>query len=160
MSFEENRKEDAGCPKPDAASEAVVHPVLGPAPNPILDPILEQALGNFRQCVQAWSETAYSRPRIAAPVAAHRNWRLATGWALGCVLAAGSLMGGLFDRHHRQVMARMKVEQEASQRQLAIQRRARNADEDLLATVDSDISRAVPAAMEPLAQLMDDDADQ
>ena len=33
-------------------------------------------------------------------------------------------------------------------------------DEDLLATVDSDVSRGVPAAMEPLAQLMDDNGTQ
>jgi hypothetical protein len=37
---------------------------------------------------------------------------------------------------------------------------ARGQDEDLLASVDSDVSRAVPAAMEPLAQLMDDDGTQ
>jgi hypothetical protein len=33
-------------------------------------------------------------------------------------------------------------------------------DEDLLASVDSDVSREVPAAMEPLAQLMDDNGTQ
>lgn len=33
-------------------------------------------------------------------------------------------------------------------------------DEDLLASVDSDVSRQVPAAMEPLAQLMDDNNTQ
>jgi len=33
---------------------------------------------------------------------------------------------------------------------------ARGQDDDLLASVDSDVSRQVPAAMEPLAQLMDD----
>ena len=33
-------------------------------------------------------------------------------------------------------------------------------DENLLATVDSDVSRGVPAAMEPLAALMDDDGTQ
>jgi hypothetical protein len=33
-------------------------------------------------------------------------------------------------------------------------------DANLLASVDSDVSRAVPAAMEPLAQLMDDDGTQ
>jgi hypothetical protein len=33
-------------------------------------------------------------------------------------------------------------------------------DEDLLASVDSDVSQAVPAAMEPLAQLMDDNGTQ
>jgi hypothetical protein len=33
-------------------------------------------------------------------------------------------------------------------------------NEDLLAKVDSDVSRAVPSAMEPLAQLMADDEPQ
>ena len=45
-------------------------------------------------------------------------------------------------------------------RQEAEQSAAANAatkDQDLLATVDSDVSREVPAAMEPLAQLMDED---
>jgi hypothetical protein len=37
---------------------------------------------------------------------------------------------------------------------------AQTQDEDLLASVDSDVSRAVPAAMEPLAQLMDDNGTQ
>jgi hypothetical protein len=37
---------------------------------------------------------------------------------------------------------------------------ARGQDEDLMASVDSDVSQAVPAAMEPLAQLMDDNGTQ
>ncbi|MDR3753693.1 MAG: hypothetical protein P4K93_06700 [Terracidiphilus sp.] len=37
---------------------------------------------------------------------------------------------------------------------------ARSQDEDLLASVDSDVSRQVPTAMEPLAQLMDDNGTQ
>ncbi|MGA7343093.1 MAG: hypothetical protein WBX18_21000 [Terracidiphilus sp.] len=126
----------------------------------MVDPMLEQALTNFRHSVHAWSETALSRPRTVALAARRRSWRLAAGWALWCVLAAGSLAGGLYERHHDQVVAKMKAEQEARQRQLALQQRAREEDEDLLATVDSDISRAVPAAMEPLAQLMDGDEGQ
>ncbi len=45
----------------------------------------------------------------------------------------------------------------AHERQLAEQQMAQETDENLLANVDTDISRSVPAAMEPLAQLMDDD---
>jgi hypothetical protein len=119
------------------------------------DPALEQALANFRQSVYAWSEAAYNRPRTVAPAVVHRSWRLAVGCALGCVLAAGSLTGGLYERHHRQVVAKMKADQEARQQAQAARARTGNTDEDLLADVDSDISRAVPAAMEPLAQLMD-----
>jgi hypothetical protein len=129
-------------------------------PDLVMDPVLKQALGNFRQSVQAWSDAAYSRPRTAAQVVARRSWRLAVGWALGCVLATGSLAGGLYEHHSRQAMARIKAAQEAKQSQLAPQQRAGAADEDLLAAVDSDISRSVPAALEPLAQLMDGDEDQ
>jgi len=42
----------------------------------------------------------------------------------------------------------------AEQQRLAAQERARQEEEDLLAKVDSDVSREVPSAMEPLAQLM------
>ncbi len=123
--------------------------------DPGMEPMLGRALGNFRQSVHAWSEAVYSRPRSMPRVTAHRSWRLAAGWALGCVLAMGSLAGGLYERHHRHVIAKIKADQETRQQQLATERSASIADEDLLADVDSDVSRAVPAAMEPLAQLMD-----
>ncbi len=48
----------------------------------------------------------------------------------------------------------------AEQQRLVAQQRERQArqeDEDLLAKVDSDVSREVPLAMEPLAQLMVED---
>jgi hypothetical protein len=45
----------------------------------------------------------------------------------------------------------------ATRRQPTGLNRAADADEDLLATVDNDVSRQVPAAMEPLAQMMDGD---
>jgi hypothetical protein len=48
------------------------------------------------------------------------------------------------------LQARQQAEQSASAS-------AVTKDQDLLATVDSDVSREVPAAMEPLAQLMDED---
>ena len=119
---------------------------------------LEQALRNFRQSVRAWSEAEYSRPRAAG--GEHRpSWRRAAAWALGCVLAAGSLAGGLYDRHHRQAEARFAAEQQARQQQIAAQRKAvlaQQSDERLFAGVDRDLSRSVPSAMEPLAQLMDD----
>jgi hypothetical protein len=46
------------------------------------------------------------------------------------------------------------------QKQLAADQRnqqVKQEDEDLLAQVDSDVSREVPSAMEPLAQLMAED---
>jgi hypothetical protein len=75
-------------------------------------------------------------------------------------LAAASLSGGLYERHHRQDLARIAAAQKAQQQDADATRHAATGaiaeDQDLLATVDSDISREVPAAMEPLAQLMDD----
>ncbi|MGA9060181.1 MAG: hypothetical protein WB341_00815 [Terracidiphilus sp.] len=129
----------------------------------IEDTVVAEALENFKASVDAWSEAAYSRPRAGVRMARH-SWRLATSWALGCVLAAGSLAGWMAERHHRQELARIAAVQAAAQkaaqeRAAALQSAAANAaakDEHLLATVDSDVSREVPEAMEPLAQLMDD----
>jgi hypothetical protein len=125
------------------------------------DPVVEQALRNFKASVDAWSEAAMSRPRTVK-VARH-GWRMAAGWALGCVLAAGSLAGALYERQHRQELARIAAAQAAAQKAAqeklaAEQKLAGESDQDLLATVDSDVSRAVPAAMEPLAQMMDENA--
>jgi len=122
-----------------------------------LDDELVTVLKNFKQSVRAWSQAAYSRPRTEMGVVAHGGWQLATAWALGCVLATGGLGAGLYEHHRQVALARVKATEEAHQRLLAVQEeRARQADEQLLATVDSDISRTVPAAMEPLAQLMDE----
>ena len=85
-------------------------------------------------------------------------------------------IGGFYEHHQRQEAARaaeikaaeQKVRVAAEQRVTAMPvatsiptrrpttaKPAANSDEDLLATVDSDVSRQVPAAMEPLAQMMD-----
>lgn len=143
------------------------------------DPVLMEALKNFRASVHAWSEAASSRPRTVVRAGVrHGAWRLAASWALGCVLAAGSVAGGLYAHHHQQELATLaaakaaqKAAQErAAERQAAAQKALQEqaaledssaastsqADDDLLATVDSDVSREVPSAMEPLAQLMDD----
>jgi hypothetical protein len=91
-------------------------------------------------------------------VVRHVSWRLAAGWALGCVLAAGSVAGGVYERHHRQEAARIAAAAEAAQQQkLAAEQRTQQENEDLLAKVDSDVSREVPSAMEPLAQMMAED---
>jgi len=121
---------------------------------------LHQALANFRLSVHAWSEAAYGRPRMAAAAVRRKSWRPAVGWALGCVLAAGSVAGGLYDRHHRREMAQIAAIQAARQRQLAAARRAREQDANFMAKVDQDVSQEVPSAMEPLAQLMDGDTNQ
>jgi hypothetical protein len=123
------------------------------------DPEIAQALRNFKASVDAWSEAAMSRPRTIK--VARRSWRMAAGWALGCAVAATSLSGALYERQHRQELSRIAAANAAAQKAaqeklVAEQQAASQTDQDLLANVDSDISRAVPAAMEPLAQLMDD----
>jgi hypothetical protein len=136
-----------------------VKPGAEPAAEPVVEPELGQTLAQFRANVHAWSHAAYGRPRIATQATAHGSWRPALGWALGCVLIAGGLSGGFFEHHQRQVMARLAEQaREARARQLAAEQRS--ADEDLLATVDSDVSRDVPAAMEPLEHLMDENSGQ
>jgi hypothetical protein len=77
---------------------------------------------------------------------------MAAGCALGCALIAGGVSGGVYERHLKQARVAAALEAE-HQRQLAADREA----EELMADVDSDISRQVPSAMEPLAQLMAED---
>jgi hypothetical protein len=120
---------------------------------------LEQALKNFKSSVHAWSDAAYSRPRTWSREVRRRSWRLALSWALGCVLVAGTVSGGLLERHHRVGQARIAAEQRAAEQQKQVreqQARAQVSDEALLAEVDSDVARQVPSAMEPLAQMMDE----
>ena len=125
------------------------------------DAELDQALKDFRLSVHAWSDAAFSHPRtVVAAVAPTHVWRLAAGWALGCFLVAGGVSAGFWQHHQRQVEIRLAAVRVAEQQRLVALRQAQQArqeDEDLLAKVDSDISREVPAAMEPLAQLMVED---
>jgi hypothetical protein len=153
MSLMEKKTVPAAKPGADPAAETIVEPELG------------QALAHFRASVHAWGQAAYGHSRngaqmTVAPVAAHGSWRPALGWALACVLVTSGLSGGFYEHHHRQVMAQLAEQaREAKAQQLAAQQQ-RSADEDLLATVDSDVSRDVPAAMEPLEHLMDEDSGQ
>jgi hypothetical protein len=124
-----------------------------------LEPELNEALREFRLSVYAWSDAAYCRPRTA--LAASSRWlagRLAIGWALACVLVVSVFSGG-FWAHHQHEM-RLTAARVAEHERLAAEQRRqqiRQEDEDLLAKVDSDVSREVPRAMEPLAQLMGED---
>ena len=86
------------------------------------DPVLAGALENFKASVDAWSEFAYSQPRTAIWTARH-TWRLAATWALGCMLAAGSLADGLYERHHREELARIAA-MKAAEQKVALERRA------------------------------------
>ena len=164
--------------------------------NPEMDRELKQALGHFKASMDAWSDAEYTRPRTVTHAAVRHTWRMAAGWALGCVLAAGSLAGGVHEIYHRQQMAKIaaqKAAQKAAEERTAaaqttpqpvgvqpvsaqpdkktpaatlrkvstgVQDSAAGSDEDLLASVDNDVSREVPAAMEPLAQLMNENESQ
>ncbi|MGH9563514.1 MAG: hypothetical protein ACRD3S_18840, partial [Terracidiphilus sp.] len=141
-------------------------------------PEVEQALKHFKASMDAWSDAAMSRPRTLANGVVRRSWRPAAGWALGSLLAAGSLTIGVHEIVHRQEMTKLAAleaaRKAAGQRAAAerISAQAQNPapaevkpevgtkDEDLLASVDQDVSRQVPAAMEPLAQLMEDSGAQ
>lgn len=124
-----------------------------------LDPTLDQALKNFRSSVHAWSEAEFSKPRTVKVVRL-TSWRTAASWALGCVLAVASIGGAFYDRHHQQEQAKATATEAARQQKLAAVQQTGKDDEDLLAKVDNDLSRQVPRAMEPLAQLMAEDEAQ
>jgi hypothetical protein len=123
------------------------------------DAELEEALKDFKSSIHAWSEAAYNRPRSLTQNVRRRSWRLAAGWALGCLLVAGSVSGGLFEREHRLELARIAAAQRVAEQEKQLrEQQAREVDEeDLLAKVDSDVSRQVPNALEPLAQMMTED---
>ena len=132
---------------------------------------LEHVLRNFRQSVNAWSEAEYGRPRIAAATV-HHSWRIAAAWALGCALAISGLSAGLYERHHQKELANSNSTQQqhgasagattttaekTSVREVQVASVSTDEpDMNLLTGVDNDVSRQVPSAMEPLAQLMED----
>ncbi len=125
---------------------------------------LDAALRDFRASVHAWSDAACHGPRLAEIPAArtaprHVIARRSVAWALGLVLVAGAATEGVHDRHRRQELARQAHQREVEQQRLLAEQHAREVD-DLLARVDNDISREVPSAMEPLAQLMAEDTSQ
>lgn len=127
---------------------------------------LKEALGEFRMSVHAWSDAVYARPRAAVAAGRRRIWRLAAGWALGCVLVACGASAGVWQHYQHQQEMRVTAARVAGHQRLAAQQRKQQAKqkeedqlvrEDLLAQVDKDVSREVPAAMEPLGQLMTGD---
>jgi len=122
-----------------------------------LEPDLREALGNFKASVDAWSDAMMSRPREAnAP--ARTNWSAVTKWALGCVVFAGTVSGGLYQNHKQVEAAKVEAARIAEQQRAMEAARVTNADEeDLMANVDSAVARQVPSALQPLATLMTDD---
>jgi len=122
-----------------------------------LEPELREALGNFKASVDAWSDAMMSRPRKAkAP--ARTNWSAITKWALGCVVFAGTVSGGLYQNYRLQETAKVEAARVAEQqRATAAAKVSKSDEEDLMAKVDSDIAREVPSALEPMASLMNED---
>jgi hypothetical protein len=130
-----------------------------PADIEALDPALKQALGDFKASVRSWSDAAYNRQRAAQSVVVRRSWQLAAGWSLAAVLLAGTVSGGFYEHHQRVVAAQIAAAHKAEQERQAAAQRARDEaqkEDDILASVDTDVSREVPSAMEPLAQLTDE----
>lgn len=120
----------------------------------MLEPELRDALGDFKASADAWSEAMMSRPReVKTP--ARTNWGLVTKWALGCVVFAGTVSGGVYENHRQQEAARVESARIAEQQRQFDAQRAKD-EEDLMAKVDSDIAREVPSALEPMASLMED----
>jgi hypothetical protein len=116
---------------------------------------LREALGNFKASVDAWSDAMMSRPREAkAP--ARTNWSAVTKWALGCVVFAGTVSGGVYQNHRQQEAARVEAARVAEQQRQLAATKVSIQDDDLMANVDSDIAREVPSALQPMASLMTD----
>ena len=133
------------------------------------DPMLQSVLKDFRASVHHWSEAVYET--TSAPALRGKTLVLSStprrslgqrslAWALSLVVAAGVVSTGGYEFHQRDLAHRAQLHREAEhQRRLALEQHAREVDE-LLAKVDSDLSRQVPTAMEPLASLMVDDNTQ
>jgi hypothetical protein len=137
-----------------------------------MDPVLKQALGEFRESVHAWSEAELARPRTVH-VAEHRVGRVALGWGMAGVLLAGGLSAGVMLTHQRQQAAAnapvQVVVHPQEQTAAVTEPAAAKADEPrvaatgavtpteqeepLLVSVDSAVSRTVPSAMDPLVEL-------
>ena len=119
-----------------------------------LEPEVREALGNFKASVDAWSEAMMSRPReVRTP--ARMNWGLVTKWALGCVVFAGTVSGGIYENHRQLEAAKIEAARIAEQQRELAAQRAKD-EEELMAKVDRDVAREVPSALEPLASLMED----
>jgi hypothetical protein len=124
-----------------------------------LDPAVKQALGDFKASVRAWSDAAYSRMRPAREGAVRKSWVLAARWSLAAVLLAGGASGGVYVHHENVLRAQLAAQRASEQQRQAAQRAEQEAqlEEDILASVDTAVSREVPRAMEPLAQLSEEE---
>jgi hypothetical protein len=138
---------------------------VNPVDADLSDPVLHSALRDFRASVHAWSDAAYSRPRPALSSAPQAiAWRRAAAFVLSLTLSFGILGTAAYDRHHRQVVAQEQQRQQQEmerQRAMAEQRakateNAVETEDALMVNIESDVSRQVPSAMEPLALTSDE----
>lgn len=122
-----------------------------------LEPELREALDNFKLSVNAWSESMMSHPREAkAP--ARTNWSAVTKWALGCVVFAGTVSGGVYQNHRQLEAQKVEAARIAEQQhEMEAAKLAKADQDDLMAEIDSDVARQVPSALEPMATLMTED---
>jgi hypothetical protein len=136
--------------------------------DPDQEAVLGAVLQDFRASVHAWSEATYqsrieatysSRALVLSPVPRRTFAQRSLGWALSLVLTAGVATAGVHELHQRELAKQAALREAEHQRQLAFEQHAREVDE-LLAKVDSAVSREVPSAMEPLATLMVEDETQ
>jgi hypothetical protein len=65
--------------------------------------------------------------------------------------------GGVYQNHKQQEAAKVEAARVAEQRELAAHK-VKMQDDELMASVDSEIAREVPSALEPMASLMADDS--
>jgi len=131
------------------------NPKLSPGEDGLeMEPELREAISKFKSSVDAWSESAISRPReVTAP--ARTAWGIAPKWVLGCAVFVCTVSGGVYQNHRQQESAKIEAARIAEQqRDLAAERAKEEAE--LMARVDNDIARQVPSALEPLASLMDE----
>jgi len=157
MSFKDGFSKHPGEPEQagrETKDSAIAVP--GRAPDPGHEQDMDRVLRDFRLSVLAWSDAVYRRPRLVEAAPRRMAWRKAATWALGSLLTVGIAGGGLLEYQHRQEQARIAAAREAEHQRQLEEQRAREAEEEL-ALVDSDVSREVPNALEPLAQLMTSD---
>lgn len=121
------------------------------------DEVLRQALGEFKDSVHAWSEAEWTRSRRVDATAPHRIWRRATGWTLAGVLLAGTTSGGVYVFHeHALAVQAAQAREVERQRAVAAEKARAQQEEEMLASMDTAVSRVVPSAMEPLVELADE----
>jgi uncharacterized protein HemX len=124
--------------------------------DPMLDSVLRPALKDFRASVHAWSEAAYNRPRpVPASAPQKIAGRRAAAWVLTLALSVGVVGTAGYEHHRRGVIAQQKQHEQEMERQRVLAEQQARETEELMANIDSDVSRQVPAAMEPLALTAD-----